>query len=242
MNGLVNSSWTTGLCFLPLLAYLTRSWVKLGLLTSSVTLIFLLYWKYVYIYIKCVYVCINMILEKEKNHEFIYMFVMCLCITLQKYCWFLQHFLYFRTRRTPRRPSETLTWLSEIFVYEYLNTIKFAVIAGANGKEGQIAHAKLHRITFRAIFGMSSESNHLRTSQSVDKKKSFSQEREMDTILYQRYGFGSDRNYVTKAYGKLVIIFLCLANLSYGCIFTGRAESCWYQILKGVIYITKFHS
>ncbi|XP_042912363.1 organic cation transporter protein [Parasteatoda tepidariorum] len=46
MNGLVNCSWTVGLCFLPLLAYYSRSWVILGLVTSSVTLIYGLYWKF----------------------------------------------------------------------------------------------------------------------------------------------------------------------------------------------------
>ncbi|KAF8794656.1 Solute carrier family 22 member 3 like protein [Argiope bruennichi] len=46
MNGIVNISWTVGLCFLPLLAYFSRSWVTLGLLTSSVTLIFFLYYTF----------------------------------------------------------------------------------------------------------------------------------------------------------------------------------------------------
>ncbi|XP_054714288.1 organic cation transporter protein-like [Uloborus diversus] len=46
MNGIVNCSWTFGLCFLPLIAYLSRSWVTLGLVTSSVTLIFFLYWTF----------------------------------------------------------------------------------------------------------------------------------------------------------------------------------------------------
>lgn len=46
MNGIVNLSWTFGLCFLPLLAYYSRSWVTLGLITSSVTLIFLLYYTF----------------------------------------------------------------------------------------------------------------------------------------------------------------------------------------------------
>lgn len=40
MNGIANMSWTFGLCFLPLLAWLTRDWVTLGLVTSSVTVIF----------------------------------------------------------------------------------------------------------------------------------------------------------------------------------------------------------
>lgn len=46
MNGLVNCAWTVGMCFLPLIAYLTRSWVTLGLVTSSVTFIFFIYWTY----------------------------------------------------------------------------------------------------------------------------------------------------------------------------------------------------
>ncbi|XP_035216500.1 carcinine transporter-like [Stegodyphus dumicola] len=46
MNGVVNCAWTFGLCFLPLIAYLSRSWVTLGVVTSSVTVIYLLYWKY----------------------------------------------------------------------------------------------------------------------------------------------------------------------------------------------------
>ncbi|CAL1269581.1 unnamed protein product, partial [Larinioides sclopetarius] len=46
MNGIVNISWTIGLCILPLLAYFSRSWVTLGLLTSSVTLIFFLYYSF----------------------------------------------------------------------------------------------------------------------------------------------------------------------------------------------------
>ncbi|KFM65311.1 Organic cation transporter 1, partial [Stegodyphus mimosarum] len=45
MNGITNIAWTVGLCFLPLIAYLARSWVTLGLITSSVTLVYLLYWK-----------------------------------------------------------------------------------------------------------------------------------------------------------------------------------------------------
>ncbi|KFM78100.1 Organic cation transporter 1, partial [Stegodyphus mimosarum] len=45
MNGIINSAWTFGLCFVPLLAYLSRSWTILGWVTSSVTLIYLLYWK-----------------------------------------------------------------------------------------------------------------------------------------------------------------------------------------------------
>ncbi|GIY42631.1 solute carrier family 22 member 3, partial [Caerostris darwini] len=46
MNGIVNISWTLGLCILPLLAYFSRSWVTLGLATSSVTIIFLLYYTF----------------------------------------------------------------------------------------------------------------------------------------------------------------------------------------------------
>ncbi|XP_035223439.1 carcinine transporter-like [Stegodyphus dumicola] len=45
MNGITNIAWTVGLCFLPLIAYLARSWVTLGLITSSVTLVYLFYWK-----------------------------------------------------------------------------------------------------------------------------------------------------------------------------------------------------
>ncbi|GFQ95077.1 carcinine transporter [Trichonephila clavata] len=44
MNGIVNVSWTIGACILPVLAYYSRTWVTLGLLTSSVTLIFLFYY------------------------------------------------------------------------------------------------------------------------------------------------------------------------------------------------------
>lgn len=46
MNGLVNCSWTVGMCFLSLLAYLTHGWITLGLVTSSVTLLMFLYWKF----------------------------------------------------------------------------------------------------------------------------------------------------------------------------------------------------
>ncbi|GIX80788.1 organic cation transporter 1, partial [Caerostris extrusa] len=46
MNGIVNISWTIGLCILPLLAYFSRSWVTLGLATSSVTIIFLFYYTF----------------------------------------------------------------------------------------------------------------------------------------------------------------------------------------------------
>ncbi|GIY29074.1 organic cation transporter 1 [Caerostris darwini] len=45
-NGIVNISWTVGLCILPLLAYFSRSWVTLGLVTSSVTIIFLFYYTF----------------------------------------------------------------------------------------------------------------------------------------------------------------------------------------------------
>ncbi|KAG8183926.1 hypothetical protein JTE90_029030 [Oedothorax gibbosus] len=46
MNGIVNLSWTFGLCFLPLLAYYSRTWITLGLCTSAVTLIFLFYYTF----------------------------------------------------------------------------------------------------------------------------------------------------------------------------------------------------
>ncbi|GIY00441.1 organic cation transporter 1 [Caerostris darwini] len=46
MNGIVNISWTVGLCVLPLLAYFSRSWVTLGLVASSVTIIFLFYYAF----------------------------------------------------------------------------------------------------------------------------------------------------------------------------------------------------
>uniref|UniRef100_A0A2L2YNP7 Organic cation transporter 1 n=1 Tax=Parasteatoda tepidariorum TaxID=114398 RepID=A0A2L2YNP7_PARTP len=46
MNGLVNCSWSVGLCLLSLIAYFSRSWIILGLVTSSVTLLFALYWKF----------------------------------------------------------------------------------------------------------------------------------------------------------------------------------------------------
>ncbi|XP_035204413.1 organic cation transporter 1-like, partial [Stegodyphus dumicola] len=46
LNGIANSSWTIGLCVLPLIAYVTRHWVTLGLATSSVTVLFFCYWKF----------------------------------------------------------------------------------------------------------------------------------------------------------------------------------------------------
>lgn len=46
LNGIANSSWTVGLCALPLIAYLTRHWVTLGLVTSSVTVLMFFYWTF----------------------------------------------------------------------------------------------------------------------------------------------------------------------------------------------------
>ncbi|XP_054723820.1 organic cation transporter 1-like [Uloborus diversus] len=46
MNGIASSAWTIGLCVLPLIAYVTRHWVTLGLATSSVTVLFFFYWTF----------------------------------------------------------------------------------------------------------------------------------------------------------------------------------------------------
>ncbi|KAG8177111.1 hypothetical protein JTE90_015255 [Oedothorax gibbosus] len=45
MNGVATTSWTLGLCLLPLLAYLARSWIKLSIVTSVTSAALLLYWK-----------------------------------------------------------------------------------------------------------------------------------------------------------------------------------------------------
>ncbi|CAL1269584.1 unnamed protein product [Larinioides sclopetarius] len=44
MNGVINCSWTFGLCFLPLVAYLSRSWVILGIVSAGCGFCILLYW------------------------------------------------------------------------------------------------------------------------------------------------------------------------------------------------------
>ncbi|GFV66430.1 organic cation transporter 1 [Trichonephila clavipes] len=46
MNGIVNLAWTVGVCILPVLAYYSKTWVTLGLLTSSVTVVFLFYYTF----------------------------------------------------------------------------------------------------------------------------------------------------------------------------------------------------
>ncbi|KAG8176993.1 hypothetical protein JTE90_005735 [Oedothorax gibbosus] len=46
MNGVINTSWTLGLCLLPLFAYLSRSWVVLGVISGCTGMSVLLYWKY----------------------------------------------------------------------------------------------------------------------------------------------------------------------------------------------------
>ncbi|XP_042901443.1 carcinine transporter-like [Parasteatoda tepidariorum] len=46
MNGTASGSWTVGLCFLPLIAYFTKHWVPFGLITSSVSALMFLYWRY----------------------------------------------------------------------------------------------------------------------------------------------------------------------------------------------------
>lgn len=45
MNGLATTSWTIGLCLLPLVAYLTRDWVRLSIVTTSFAAGLTLYWK-----------------------------------------------------------------------------------------------------------------------------------------------------------------------------------------------------
>lgn len=45
MNGVSTTSWTVGLCLLPMVAYFTRHWVHLSIVTSSAALSLLLYWK-----------------------------------------------------------------------------------------------------------------------------------------------------------------------------------------------------
>nr|XP_042895621.1 organic cation transporter 1-like isoform X1 [Parasteatoda tepidariorum] len=47
VNVVFNSGWMTGMCILPLAAYLTRSWVLLGIFSSICTASVLLFWKYV---------------------------------------------------------------------------------------------------------------------------------------------------------------------------------------------------
>lgn len=45
MNGLATTSWTIGLCLLPLIAWWTRNWVRLSIVTTSVAASLVLYWK-----------------------------------------------------------------------------------------------------------------------------------------------------------------------------------------------------
>ncbi|GFU75577.1 carcinine transporter [Trichonephila clavipes] len=45
MNGIATTSWTLGLCLLPAVAYLTRHWVRLSVVTSVTAASLLLYWK-----------------------------------------------------------------------------------------------------------------------------------------------------------------------------------------------------
>ncbi|GIX79669.1 carcinine transporter [Caerostris extrusa] len=45
MNGVATTSWTVGLCLLPLIAYLTRHWIRLSIVTSCTAASLLLYWK-----------------------------------------------------------------------------------------------------------------------------------------------------------------------------------------------------
>ncbi|XP_042897774.1 carcinine transporter isoform X2 [Parasteatoda tepidariorum] len=45
MNGISTTSWTMGLCLLPLVAYLTRNWIHLSIVTSTAALCLLVYWK-----------------------------------------------------------------------------------------------------------------------------------------------------------------------------------------------------
>ncbi|KFM70941.1 Organic cation transporter 1, partial [Stegodyphus mimosarum] len=45
MNGISTTSWTIGLCFLPLIAWLTRNWIYLSITTSATAALLLLFWK-----------------------------------------------------------------------------------------------------------------------------------------------------------------------------------------------------
>lgn len=45
MNGIATTSWTMGLCLLPVIAYFTRHWVRLSVVTSVTAAGLLLYWK-----------------------------------------------------------------------------------------------------------------------------------------------------------------------------------------------------
>lgn len=45
INGLVTTAWSIGLCLLPLIALLTRDWVRHSIVTASCAASIWIYWK-----------------------------------------------------------------------------------------------------------------------------------------------------------------------------------------------------